>query len=56
MLYSETWECDAVDGFGKALMSGSYCTQCFCANILRDTEHVWTTYEEAKEVIFGKEE
>ena len=54
MLYSETWECDAELGFQKGLLSGSYCTHCFCANILRDPESVWTSYAEAQEAIFGK--
>lgn len=41
-------------GYEYAVYSGSYCTQCFCARVLLDTEDVWVNYEEAKEAIFGQ--
>lgn len=37
-----------------SIYSVSYCTQCFCASLLRDTEHVWTNYEEAMEAVYGQ--
>lgn len=52
-LYQEDWSAE-IEGNGKLMYSVSYCTQCFCANVLRDTEHVWTNYEEAREAIFGQ--
>lgn len=41
-------------GYEYAIGSVSYCTQCFCVCVLRNTEDVWTNYEEAKAAVYGQ--
>lgn len=54
--YTEEWCCDAIEGYAKAINSGSYCTQCFAALVLQNPEKVWLTNWEAEEAVFGQKE
>lgn len=53
-LFIKDWGVDPEDGVYDTIVSGQYCTKCFCAYVLQVTKDCWLNYEEAKEAVFGQ--